>query len=215
MNALDGERIDATNSPGAIAERFLNVVEADHLAPLALEMLAGGENGWENEAHIAGDVAVAPSNCWSEVAVALAHRTDGSRFAWLADMMLAGCHRRAEHSIEGRVAQTAATVGFNLARHTAEADLARAVGGTVAPASREGEAVDVLANGHTVQVLTSGADSPRTANEKMSADERERIDFYVVLHIKNDGTFGVGVNDMREDDQTPRGESAAAKAVRA
>jgi len=56
----------------------------------------------------------------------------------------------------------------------------------------------------------------KTASEKMDDDAVKTVDKYVVLHANDDGTFGVGVNDLNENGtETDYGKSAPAKAKNA
>jgi len=92
-------------------------------------------------------------------------------------------------------------------RHLAENSLRKLINGKMAGVKYESEEIDIWTNdGESVQVLTSSAKEPKSASKKI--DNPENVDKYVVIHFKNDGSAGVGVEDVPDDGNYPYGKGA-------
>lgn len=207
LDALDGERIANNHTPHAVAMDALAAADRDELAPAVQQIHATSAQDHENESHIAAATPYDASNLWAALAAHTLYDPKSAEFDEMAAHLLAHAERNAEHAPDLAVAARAAELGRALARHYSERSLADEIGGDVAKIELEGEAIDVeTAEGLAVQVFTcfpkAESTSGKPAKEKMDEADTKHVDRYVVLHANDDGTFGVGVNNLNDGLET-------------
>lgn len=155
----------------------------------------------ENKSTVFSDIEFGGDTGQSELASHFNYKKSniGREFCGiLKDSAEVRCQKNGIRTELGRMSHLAATiVTFSkiMARHLAEMNFCRLIGGHMGSTEDEHDEADIWTkNDKSVQILTSRAESPKTRNEKI--DNPEKVDYYVVIHYKNDGSAKIGVQKV-------------------
>lgn len=174
----------------------------------------------ENKATVFSGLNFGGQNGQSKLASELKYDYENIDSVFCHNLKLSAELRCEENNISGTIgrmshlAATIVTFSKIMARHFSEMDFCKLIGGKMAGTKMENEEIDIFTkNGDTVQILTSKAENPESRTSKI--DNPAKVDYYVVIHYKNDGMARIGVqkvpNTQKKVPQNKRAHLTAKK----